>query len=181
MVSLNPAFFYNLVYEWVVGLVTLSVIGAFMAKAIWTSLTIILLIALVIVNKKRADLDRAEDKALTEAIRQTAAGRGESTNHIWEKIIGYLNSENQADWKLAILEADTILDSLVQKMGYRGENLGERLKQVESSDFLTLNDAWEAHKIRNAIAHEAGYDLSHREAKRVLKLFENVFKEFEYI
>ena len=121
------------------------------------------------------------EQALADAMRQIGTGSESETNHIWEKITGYLNSENPSDWKLAILEADTILDSLVQKMGYRGENLGERLKAVEPSDFETLNEAWEAHKVRNAIAHEAGYELTQREAKRVLKLFENVFKEFGYL
>ena len=69
----------------------------------------------------------------------------------------------------------------MQQMGYRGENLGERLKSVEPSDFLTLNDAWEAHKVRNVIAHEVGFIIDHREAKRVVKLYENVFREFNYL
>src|SRR5690606_20910065 len=102
-------------------------------------------------------------------------------NTAWEKITRYLDSTNPSDWKLAILEADTILDSLMQKMGYRGENLGERLKAVEPSDFLTLNDAWEAHKVRNSIAHEADFQMDYREAKRVIKLYENIFKEFNYL
>jgi hypothetical protein len=99
----------------------------------------------------------------------------------WKKITNYLNSTNPSDWKLAILEADTLLDSMILGMGYKGENLGERLKTVEPSDFNTLNEAWEAHKVRNQIAHESSFELSHKEAVRVLTLFEKVFKEFGYI
>jgi hypothetical protein len=46
----------------------------------------------------------------------------------------------------------------------------------------TLNQAWEAHKIRNAIAHQgADFLLSEREAKRVVSLYREVFQEFDYI
>jgi len=100
----------------------------------------------------------------------------------WEVVENHLNSENPAEWRLAIIEADSILDDMVKKMGYDGNSLGERLKAVEVSDFNSVQSAWEAHKVRNQIAHEgAGFELTHREAKRIIGLYENVFKEFEYI
>ncbi len=100
----------------------------------------------------------------------------------WDVVINHLNSGNQAEWKLAIMEADNILAEMVEKIGYAGENLGEKLRAVEKSDFNTIDEAWEAHKIRNKIAHEgSGFQLSEREARRVVGLYEKVFKEFEYI
>ncbi|OPZ93948.1 MAG: Transcriptional regulatory protein SrrA [Firmicutes bacterium ADurb.Bin419] len=98
-----------------------------------------------------------------------------------EKIKKKLDSDNPSDWNLAIIDADKILDEMLVSMGYPGENLGERLKAVESSDFLTLNQAWEAHKIRNQIAHEDDFVLTQREAKATIAKFEEVFKEFNYI
>ncbi len=75
-----------------------------------------------------------------------------------------------------------MLDDMVDAMGYEGEGLGERLKQIERSDFNTLNQAWEAHKIRNNIAH-AGSDftLTQREVRRVIDLYKQVFDEFDFI
>lgn len=101
----------------------------------------------------------------------------------WQTIIKKMESENISDWKLAIIEADTLLDEMVKKMGYPGENLGERLRHVEVSDFNTLQEAWEAHKVRNRIAHDSSdqFILTQREARRVIGLFEKVFKEFKYI
>ena len=75
-------------------------------------------------------------------------------NPRWQNILAKMQSDNINDWKLAIIEADTILDEMVKRMGYPGDNLGERLKAVEPSDFLTLNEAWEAHKVRNQIAFQ---------------------------
>ncbi len=100
----------------------------------------------------------------------------------WEVVEEHVRSDRPADWRHAIIEADTILEEMVKKMGYEGESLGERLKAVEPSDFTSIQSAWEAHKVRNQIAHEgSGFKLSHREAKRIIGLYEQVFKEFEYI
>ena len=58
----------------------------------------------------------------------------------------------------------------------------EKLKRVEPSDFRTLNSAWEAHKIRNEIAHQgSGYKLTRREAEMAIQLFKQVFEEFYFI
>lgn len=106
----------------------------------------------------------------------------DAKNKRWEKILEHVNSENQSDWRLAILEGDIILEEMLQKMGYRGDTVGDKLKAVEKSDFLTIDKAWEAHRVRNAIAHESGnFQITNREARRVVSLYEEVFKEFHYI
>ncbi|MCG2694805.1 hypothetical protein L6261_01850 [Candidatus Parcubacteria bacterium] len=103
-------------------------------------------------------------------------------NERWLRVLEHLETESPTEWRSAILEADIILDEMTKKMGYHGDNLGERLNSVEKSDFLTLNQAWEAHKVRNMIAHEgSGYILNKREAKRVIDLYRQVFEEFEFI
>lgn len=106
----------------------------------------------------------------------------ERKNEKWQNILELTASENQSDWRLAILEADILLDEFVTKMGYQGEGLGEKLKGIERSDFTTLEQAWEAHKVRNAIAH-GGSDflLTQHEARRVINLFKQVFQEFEFV
>lgn len=98
------------------------------------------------------------------------------------KVLEHGNSTRESDWRLAILEADVLLDEMVTGMGYHGDSLGEKLKAIEKSDFLTLDKAWEAHAVRNKIAHEgAAFTLTEREAKRVIALYEEVFKEFRYV
>ncbi len=111
-----------------------------------------------------------------------AAQVKEYENRRWENVIAHVQSDSPSDWRLAILEADIVLAELLGRMGYAGENVGEKLKTVEQSDFGTIEDAWEAHKIRNLIAHQGSdYVLSKREAQRVIGLYSNVFREFRYI
>lgn len=103
-------------------------------------------------------------------------------NKKWERIKRLVNSHNSSDWKQAIMEADVLLYEMLEKMGYEGDSIGEQLKQIEESDFITINKAWEAHKFRNHIAHKAGdFVFDKSEAERVIGLYEKVFKEFYYI
>lgn len=100
----------------------------------------------------------------------------------WKVITEHVESHNPNDWRQAIIEADIILGDILDKMGYQGDGIGEKLKRVEPADFHTLSQAWEAHKIRNIIAHEGtSYQLSQTEVRRVINLFREVFEEFYYI
>lgn len=100
----------------------------------------------------------------------------------WQKIVALSQSQNTSDWRLAIIEADVILDELLDKLQLPGDTIGEKLKAVEKSDFTTVESAWEAHKARNNIAHEGeGFLLNQREVARIIFLYEAVFKEFSLI
>ena len=100
----------------------------------------------------------------------------------WERIISHLNSQNPNDWKFAILEADIMLNDLLDTLNYPGSTMADKLKVVNPGDFKSIEGAWEAHKIRNVIAHEgANFVLSDREARRVIDLYKTVFEEFEII
>lgn len=100
----------------------------------------------------------------------------------WQEAIDHINSDNPNDWKHAIIEADIILGDLLSKMGYGGDSIGEKLKRVAKGDMKTIDDAWEAHKVRNRIAHEGSdFKLSHHEAKTAINKYKKVFEEFYYI
>lgn len=101
----------------------------------------------------------------------------------WERVENYMRSENSSDWKIAVLEADNILDEVVERMGYKGETLGERMKMIEASDFPHLDLAWKAHKVRNEIAHKGGPDfvLSRSVAEETVNMYHRIFKELGYL
>jgi len=112
----------------------------------------------------------------------TSASEAPELNPQWEHILSLSKSESEADWRLAIIEADIMLSDMMTRMQYKGETLGEKLKVVEKSDFNTIDNAWEAHKIRNQIAHSGSdFLLSKREVDRTIRLYESVFNEFHYI
>ncbi len=105
-----------------------------------------------------------------------------SKNEAWVKTLGYLFSQHASDWKLAVMEADLMLETLMNQLGFKGATLGDKLKAASADKFHNLSAAWEAHTVRNRIAHEGtSFELSQREAKRVIALYEQIFREFGFI
>lgn len=105
-----------------------------------------------------------------------------NSNKRWQNVLTRIESLNESDWRLAIIECDIILNEMLEKMGYKGEGVADRLKQIEKSDFRTLDDAWSAHKIRNRIAHSGSeFHLSKREADEAFSAYKKVFEEFYFI
>ncbi|MCR4274950.1 MAG: hypothetical protein NUW02_02795 [Candidatus Campbellbacteria bacterium] len=153
------------IFLWVSGSVTL--LGLLLALYSWRKWQ-------HIIKKHKEDMRALEKKLVGEDIT--------SHNERWEQVEKLTASENPGDWRIAIIEADVLLEELLISMGYDGQTLGDRLKAIEKSDFTTLDEAWEAHKIRNRIAHQGSdFILTHREVKRVIDLFRTVFREFDYI
>ncbi|OHA89686.1 MAG: hypothetical protein A2741_01885 [Candidatus Zambryskibacteria bacterium RIFCSPHIGHO2_01_FULL_43_27] len=139
---------------------------------------VILVRALTKINKAQNEIYRP--KIVSEG--GVVESEEQPKNRRWEKVVEHMNSENPNDWKFAILEADIILDELLDFMGYRGETVADKLKLVESGDFDNLDAAWEAHKVRNQIAHEgADFLITEREARRVIALYRKIFDEFLFI
>lgn len=92
---------------------------------------------------------------------------------------GYLASNSEALWRIGILEADNMLEHVLRDKGYEGETVADMLKEA---NFKTVQLAWDAHAIRNRIAHQGSeFELTEREAKRAFTLYESVFRELKVI
>lgn len=77
--------------------------------------------------------------------------------------------------KLAIMEADTLLDSALKSMSMPGQNLGERLR-FAIYKYPKLQRVWGAHRLRNQLVHEVSFQLSSHQAKEALDEFEKALK-----
>ncbi len=148
-------------------------------KVLAIVLTIIMIFCIIYVYRKLSQLRRDEHILMYPlAVPEPTA----VSNPKWERVVKHIESTNENDWRLAVLESDIMLADLLETFGLPGETIGEKLKAVEKSDFLTIDSAWEAHKVRNQIAHEgADFMLSQREARRVIELYRAVFEEFHII
>lgn len=100
----------------------------------------------------------------------------------WRRVMEHANSDDEHKWRLAILEADIMLNELLDLQGFKGETMGDKMKQVNRTQFNTIDDAWEAHRARNKIAHEGTeVPLSERDKNAIMTMYERVFREFEFI
>lgn len=101
----------------------------------------------------------------------------------WKMVLDHVNSESPAEWKIAILEADDILDEILEDQGYVGDTVAEKLKTMSRTKIASYDDIWEAHKVRNEIAHGGAIDmdLSKKMARDTVAKFGNAFKELGYL
>ncbi len=101
----------------------------------------------------------------------------------WQLVLNHVNSESPAEWKLGILEADNMLDEILEDQGYLGETVADKLKAMSPSRITSYQELWEAHKVRNEIAHGGAInmELSKKTARDTITNFGKAFKELGYI
>jgi hypothetical protein len=174
---------WSLLPDYAVAVMLRVITFSFVLSVILIVIVVLLIRSMMGYRKKMNDtLTFPGDKADQEVKPTSLRTPPPVINEKWQNVLAHINSENASDWKLAILECDIMLGDLLEKMGYMQESIGEKLKVIEPSDFTGIEYAWEAHKIRNAIAHDGSdFMINDREAKRVIGLYEAVFREFEYI
>ena len=87
-----------------------------------------------------------------------------------------LSEDSPATWTVVIIDADKLLDKALVEMGVPGKTMGDRLKRC-GDKFEHLNSVWRVHKIRNAIAHEAGFEISYKQASNALAIYKQALKD----
>lgn len=144
-------------------------------------LSILFFIGFLYAKIKYDELREQEDHALkmAEALWKERYGGAATTNNRWEEIQQHIREDNPNSWRVAIIEADIFLEEILNSAGYVGTTIGEKLKSANSATFTTLQDAWDAHKVRNEIAHTGGdFVLTKKVAQETIIKFERVFREF---
>ncbi len=100
----------------------------------------------------------------------SAATAQQLANH-WQQVT--LQAGNPVTYDLAIAEADKLLDAAFREIGLPGQTMGERLRAGEALFPKQLyGQIWEAHKLRNRLAHEVGVRISEGETKAALSTFQ---------
>jgi hypothetical protein len=97
----------------------------------------------------------------------------------WKKITARIDTGLESEYKLAVIEADNMLNEILNKMGYGGESLGERLEKLTAATLPDIEGIREVHQVRNNIIHDPNYKLSLNETRRLLDIFEKAFKDLE--
>lgn len=76
--------------------------------------------------------------------------------------------------RLAIIEADKLVDTVLKKAGVEGESFADRLRKVEKLiDRNIYNGMWEAHKARNELVHEINHSVDVSNAHTLLSKMKN--------
>lgn len=121
-------------------------------------IVVLFIITKIFFNKTRSnDLDR-------KSIREQ-----------WRKIEGLMIPGKEMNYKLAVIEADKLLDYALKALNFSGDTTADRLNAA-AYKYPKLKKVWWAHKVRNYIVHDARYMIKFGETQRVLSLFKKALK-----
>jgi len=84
----------------------------------------------------------------------------------WSRVEELVKLGQPSQLRQAVIKADNLLDFALQRLT-TGTTMGERLKNAREylKDYAVYQCLWEAHKVRNALVHEADYEPTHTVTK----------------
>lgn len=90
----------------------------------------------------------------------------------WQEIEQLVALGSPSNYSRAVLEADKLLDHLLKAHRAPGLTMGDRLK-ASSKKFSSdaYNAAWNGHKVRNELVHNAEYQLTDFIARDAIENF----------
>jgi hypothetical protein len=109
------------------------------------------------------------------ASRQYEVGDLASMRRRWNEVESLLDAPGEMSPKLAVIEADKLLDHALKSMAMPGETLGERLK-FAAYKYPKLQEVWWAHRVRNRLVHEASYRLDRSIARKAVRSFKKALR-----
>lgn len=141
------------------------------------------LVLIVAVLKKRAIGEAApvQEEAPAAAEPVTVAPVTGALTGRWNEVVGHLDSARETDWKLAVIEADKLVDTALGRAGFSGDTFGDRLSNIQPGSLLSLDGLWWAHKVRNRLAHEMDYFLRYTEARQAIAYYGAALSELRLI
>ena len=111
--SSAPGVWDTLFYHW----------SVYVAASLFASL---LLVALIIYCTIRIQQIRYHERRAFAAAAHTIVAQDVPKTHLrWRRILQQMESDDEQSWRLAILEADIMLNELLDTLGYKGETMGD--------------------------------------------------------
>lgn len=140
------------------------------------------LVLIFVLMRARAMTERPEPATAVESgeLGVLPVPDGPMKGH-WSKVLGHLDSPREDDWKLAVIEADKIMDLALAQAGYPGVGMGERLANMGPGSLSSFDGLGWAHGVRNRLAHQVDYFLRYTEAKQAIGYFEQALNEINAI
>ncbi len=97
----------------------------------------------------------------------------------WGEVVKQARNEKEAERKLAVIEADDMINSALSQIGYEGETLVDKLEGLNKEIIPNIEEITEAHKKRRDIAYDPNRGLSKEEAEKIISTYEETFKDLQ--
>lgn len=99
----------------------------------------------------------------------------------WKIVKNRLNSNNENQYKLAILEADHLVEKALEDKGYNGDNFSEKISQVPQHFSSRIGLVNQSHQLRNDIIRNDGAVIAKDQAEEAVEAFEGFLKALDIL
>ncbi len=145
-------------------------------RAIFIFLDAVLL-GIFLYSLKQVWAFRPKFRAERKAKKKTVTLRTALVLEGWRKVREKASVGSPESLRLAVIEADTIVDGVLKEIGISGEHMADRLAKVNPDTLKSLERVWRAHRLRNDLAHTPGFSLSAEDAREAIEDYEAFLKE----
>lgn len=130
-------------------------------------------IRMTVIADEEQQIARHQERQREQPITAT-----EEVGEVWKQVQTFRNSKNPAEWNMAVLRADALLDEMLQHSGYaQGETMADRLRVVDPTRVRSLDAVWSAHRLRNSIAHDPRIEHTQETINHALNAYEQALRE----
>lgn len=96
----------------------------------------------------------------------------------WRQVKERMARGTETNYKLAILEADRILDEVLKLMALPGQTMDERLSQVTTEHMAAIEQLRRAHQVARRITIDPEFTVDATLGREVIKTYADLFSEY---
>jgi hypothetical protein len=96
----------------------------------------------------------------------------------WKRLKKNLESGEENKYKLVIIKADAIIENILDRLNYKGEDFNQKLANIPAGQVENLEEIKKAHEIRNKIIHFEDFPVDKQLAEKTIELYEEFLKSF---
>ena len=166
----------DLIYAWYTAFLDSAVfVGIKVFLVIYTTILIVDIILLVYLGDVKKQWRRHQTGS---SVRKPSKKK---ERQVWADIMMRLESNDENQFKAAILEADHFTYERMGFQGYHGSTFSERLAQIPPGSFRAIDAVHVAHRLSNAIIKKENVTMTKEQALNTLKIYEQFLKDIDVI
>ena len=97
----------------------------------------------------------------------------------WANILKRVEEEGISGGKFALIEADRLLGEVLEKVGYQGKDVTEKLGKIPAGQLIGVSEVEAAHNISEQVLLDPVLEMSLDEIKAALAGYEKFFSGLE--
>ena len=158
--------------------INLQIIGPFVTTLILIlAILNITVLGVIIFSLKKSMHYRPDFDLGIKKARRLLSLREKMVLERWNNAVAKLAINSPEAAKLAIIEADNLVNDVLKELGFQGEHLAERLSNLDLEDLEHDEEVFAANRLRRELTSTPGFVVNVEDGKKAIAAYEAFLKE----